>query len=465
MIIEQLYTKCLAQGAYYIESNGEAAVIDPLRDVETYTSLAEKHNARIVYVFETHFHADFVSGHIDLAAKTNATIVYGPDARPGFPALVARDNEVFTLGHLTITVLHTPGHTPESACFLLKDNNGKAIALFTGDTLFIGDVGRPDLAQKATGLSTESLAGMLYDSIQQKILPLSDDVVIYPGHGAGSACGKNMCAETTDTLGHQRATNYALRPGITKEEFVSEVTAGLPTPPGYFAMDATLNRMGYEHIDTVIARGMTALDADACSKQLLDKNVLALDTRCPESFCKAHIPGSINIGLDGQFAPWAGTLLPDLKRPMLIVADPGREKEALTRLARVGHDNVIGYLANGFDAWLQSDYATASIETISTAMLAGKAPAHCIDVRDPSDYRKAHLPGALNLPLATAMDATSKLDPDETYYVYCTSGYRSVVFISMMKAKGWHRFVNVIGGMNAISREKDIHLEVELAQV
>lgn len=465
MIIEQLYTKCLSQGAYYIESNGEAAVIDPLRDIEEYLNLAAGHQARILYVFETHFHADFVSGHLDLAAKTNATIVYGPGAEPKFPALVARDNDEFTVGELTVTVLHTPGHTLESCCYLLKDNSGKPIALFTGDTLFIGDVGRPDVAQVATGLSKETLAGMLYDSIKQKILPLPGDITIYPAHGAGSACGKNMCAETTDTLDHQRLTNYALRKGITKEEFVHEVISGLASPPAYFSSDATLNKTGYEHIDVVISRGMKPLSVEDCKEAVQKTNALIIDTRCPEEFCKAFIPGSVNIGLDGQFAPWAGTLFPDIKQPVILVADRNRAKEAIIRLARIGHDNVIGYLDKGFTAWYHSSNPIDWIFTISTERLAqdlAGATRNFIDVRDVSDYQRNHLPGAKNLPLAQLTDLAQQFDPKQMYYVYCTSGYRSVIFISYLKAKGFNRLVNVTGGMNAISRTANIKLETSI---
>lgn len=463
MIIEQLYTKCLSQCAYYIESDGEAAVIDPLRDIDEYINLASEHNARIIYVFETHFHADFVSGHLDLAARTKATIVYGPGAEPRFPALVARDGGEFNVGKLTVAVLHTPGHTPESCCYLLKDNNGRAIALFTGDTLFIGDVGRPDVAQAATGLSKETLAGMLYDSIQQKILPLPGDIVVYPGHGAGSACGKNMSRETTDSLEHQKATNYALRPGITKEEFVREVISGLDTPPAYFSTDATLNKSGYEHIDAVIRRGMKPLSAEACKQAVTRSNALILDTRCPEEFCKASIPGSLNIGLDGQFAPWAGTLLPDMARPLIIVADKGREEEAVKRLARVGYDFVLGYLDKGFDAWYHSNNPIHWIISITTQKLsedmeAGKI--NLLDVRDRGDYAKSHLPGARNIPLASVNDMIGMLDPKQTYYLYCTSGYRSVIFISLLRTKGFRYLINVTGGMNAISKACSFELEV-----
>lgn len=461
MIIEQLYTKCLSQGAYYIESNGEAAVIDPLRDVDAYIKLAAEHNARIVYVFETHFHADFVSGHIDLAAKTGATIVYGPTASPSFPAMVAKDNEVFTVGHLTITVLHTPGHTPESCCYLLKDNNGKQIAVFTGDTLFIGDVGRPDLAQASTGLSKEQLAGMLYDSIQNKLLPLPGDVIIYPGHGAGSACGKQMSANTTDTLEHQRRTNYALRDGISKEEFVKEVLSGLPSPAKYFSNDVMLNKGGYESFDEIVKRAMVAKDAEAFHSQLQNKNILVLDSRCPEEFCKGFVPGSVNIGLDGQFAPWAGTLFPDLRQPILIVADPGRELETITRLARVGHDNIIGYLAKGFDTWYFSGHPVEWVHCIHSKSLHTELENDCkvIDVREASSFNTLHIKDAISMPLAELPDRVKELNPDEKYYVYCTSGYRSVIAISLLKTKGFNRLVNVIGGMNAINQNTGIQLE------
>jgi hydroxyacylglutathione hydrolase len=454
MVIEQLYTKCLSQCAYYIESDGEAAVIDPLRDVAEYIDLAKAHNARITYVFETHFHADFVSGHLDLAAKTKATIVYGPNAEPGFSALVARDGQEFHIGQLTIVLLHTPGHTLESSCYLLKDKQGKPLALFTGDTLFIGDVGRPDVAQTATGLSKETLAGMLYDSIQSKIMPLPGAITIYPGHGAGSACGKNMCSETTDTLAHQQLNNYALRPGISKQEFVNEVIKGLTIPPAYFSADASRNKGGYEQIDTVIQRGLKPLQPQQCKAAMEQQHALILDTRNPEEFCRASIPGSVNIGLDGQFAPWAGTLFPDMKQPIIIVAEKGREEESIRRLARVGHDNVIGYLENGFGSWYHGNNEINWIINLSAQKLAeDMASAHrvIIDVRENAEYEKDHVTHAIHIPLSDFQEKIKDLNPLKPYYVYCKSGYRSVIFISLLRAYGFRYLINVSGGFNAIS--------------
>lgn len=351
MVVEQIYTGCLAQGAYYIESDGEAAVIDPLRETEPYTRRAQKNNAKIKYVFETHFHADFVSGHLDLSNKTGAEIIYGPTAKPDFKAIIAEDGQVFSIGKITITVIHTPGHTMESSCFLLKDENGKSIGLFSGDTLFIGDVGRPDLAQKVNAeLTQDKLAGHLYESIHNKILPLDDDIIVYPAHGAGSACGKNMSKETTDTLGHQKKVNYALQP-MSKEEFIKAVTTGLVTPPAYFPMNVMMNIHGSESIDKVLSKGQHALSPEAFETAANETGALVLDTRSPQSFAKGFIPNSINIGIDGNFAPWVGALIPDIKQEILLITDEGREAEVVTRLARVGYDNTIGYLKGGFDAW------------------------------------------------------------------------------------------------------------------
>ncbi len=344
MKVEQIYTGCLAQGAYYIESDGEAAVVDPLREVEPYIMKADRNHAKIKYVFETHFHADFVSGHLDLAKKTAATIVYGPTASPDFKAHIAKDGEVFKVGKISFTVLHTPGHTMESSCYLLKDEKGKEVALFSGDTLFIGDVGRPDLAQKAAHMTQEELAGLLFDSLKNKVMPLNDDIIIYPAHGAGSACGKNMSKETTDTLGRQKATNYALRANMTKEEFVKEVTTGLMPPPAYFPLNVMMNKQGYESIDDVMKRGKIALNPDAFEAAANETGALILDTREAQIFAKGFIPNSINIGIDGNFAPWVGTMIPDIKQQILIVEEPGREEEAITRLARVGYDFTIGFL-------------------------------------------------------------------------------------------------------------------------
>jgi glyoxylase-like metal-dependent hydrolase (beta-lactamase superfamily II)/rhodanese-related sulfurtransferase len=370
MKIEQIYTGCLAQGAYYIESEGEAAVIDPLREIDSYVQKAARTGATIKYVFETHFHADFVSGHLDLAKETGATIIYGPTATPSFNAHIATDGEVFKLGKITFTVLHTPGHTMESTCYLLKDEQGNEVALFSGDTLFIGDVGRPDLAQKAAHLTQEDLAGMLYDSLRNKIIPLPGSVIVYPAHGAGSACGKNMSKETTDTLGHQRETNYALRADMTKEEFIKEVTTGLMAPPQYFPLNVQLNRQGYESINEVIRKGTLPLGVDAFEAAANETSALILDTRDPQTFAKGFIPNSINIGIDGNFAPWVGALIPDIKQTILIVAEEGRQEEVVTRLARVGYDHAIGYLQGGFDAWKNANKEIDTITSVSATEMA-----------------------------------------------------------------------------------------------
>ena len=372
MKIEQIYTGCLAQGAYYIESDGEAVVIDPLREVEPYLQKAERNGAKIKYVFETHFHADFVSGHVDLSKQAGAPIVYGPNANPSFEAIIAKDGQEFKLGKVTFKVLHTPGHTMESTCFLLRDEAGNDVALFSGDTLFIGDVGRPDLAQKAAHMTQEELAGTLYDSLRNKIMPLADDIIVYPAHGAGSACGKNMSKETTDTLAHQKQTNYALRAGMTKDEFIKEVTEGLTTPPAYFPLNVMLNKEGYESIDEVMKRGQHALSPDAFETAANETGAIVLDTRDPQTFAKGFIPNSINIGIDGSFAPWVGALIPDIKQQILLVTDKGREEEVITRLARVGYDYTIGYLEGGFEAWLKGDKEVDHIRTVSAGALASE---------------------------------------------------------------------------------------------
>jgi hydroxyacylglutathione hydrolase len=454
MIIEQIYTGCLAQGAYYLENNGEAAVIDPLREVHPYIEKAARRKAKIKYVFETHFHADFVSGHLDLAKKTGATIVYGPTAEPGFKAHVAADGEVFTLGNATITVLHTPGHTMESSCFLLKDKNGKAKALFTGDTLFIGDVGRPDLAQKVKAeLTPEILADHLYDSLHNKILPLPDDIIVYPAHGAGSACGKNMSSETTDTLGHQKAINYALKPGLTKESFTKEVLTGLTPPPAYFPLNVLMNIKGYESIEDVLERGNHALEPDQFEAVANETSALILDTRDPEKFCVGFIPNSINIGVNGNFAPWVGALIPDIRQEILIVADKGREEEVITRMARVGYDYTIGFLKGGFDAWKKAGKETDYILSISAPELAekvNKGHVNLLDIRKKNEFQSEHVFDAENAPLDYVNDSMLKIDKAKTWYIYCFSGYRSVVFISIMRARGYSNLINVRGGFKAI---------------
>lgn len=453
MNIEQIYTGCLAQAAYYIESNGEAAVIDPLRDTAAYIQRAANSGAQIKYIFETHFHADFVSGHLDLAAATGAEIVYGPMASPGFTAHIAADGEIFRVGALTFTVLHTPGHTMESSCYLLRADD-KAIGLFSGDTLFIGDVGRPDLAGRITASQTpEKLAGLLYDSLHEKICPLPDDLVIYPGHGAGSACGKNMSRETTDTLGHQKAVNYALQP-MDKATFIDQVTTGLTTPPAYFPFNVQLNRQGYENMNVLKERGMKAFRPDAFAAEAEKLQALILDTRDPEQFVAGFIPGALNIGLNGSFAPWAGALLPDINQPILIVAAPAKEAEVITRLARVGFGQVAGYLEGGMETWIQAGKGTDRIVSIAAAAFSGKRrddpETIVLDVRKQGEYATGHVPGALHMPLDYIQDITDSIVKDKPVYVYCAGGYRSVIFISIMRRKGYTNLINVQGGFKEI---------------
>jgi len=454
MKIEQIYTGCLSQGAYFITSGNEAAVIDPLREVAPYIEKAKKLNVEIKYVFETHFHADFVSGHIDLAEKTGAEIVYGPNAETGFTAHIAKDNEVFQVGEISIRVLHTPGHTMESSCYLLSDENGKEIALFSGDTLFIGDVGRPDLAQNGA-VTQNDLAGILFDSLRSKIMTLPDDITVYPAHGAGSACGKSMSKETSDSLGNQKRFNYALRKDMTKEEFIAEVTSGLTVPPQYFPENVKMNRDGYESIDDVLERGDQALSADAFESKANHTGALVLDTRKPEDFAKGFIPNSINIGIDGGFAPWVGALIPDLKQNILLVTEPGKEEEVVTRLARVGYDYAIGYLNNGFQTWGKSEKETDSIISLPAEEFAKRykdGSIKVIDVRKPDEFEAGHVMGAENIPLDTINDNMSALSKTETLYVHCAGGYRSMIASSILKARGFDDVINIEGGFGEISK-------------
>lgn len=459
MKVEQIYTGCLAEAAYYIESKGEAVIIDPLRETEPYIERAAEDGSTIKYVLETHFHADFVSGHLDLAKKTGATIVFGPTAQPNFEAHVAADNEVIKVGDVTITVLHTPGHTMESSTFLLKDENGKDYAIFTGDTLFLGDVGRPDLAIK-TNLTREDLAGHLFDSLRNKIMPLADDVIVYPGHGAGSACGKKMSKETWGYLGNQKTVNYALRADMTKEEFVKEVTTGLVDPPQYFPKNAVMNKMGYESIDEVRDRGLQALDSSAFKLVWEAEEALVLDTRHQTEFVKGFIPGSIFIGIDDNFAPWVGALITDLKTPILFLADEGREEEIVTRLARVGYDNAIGYLKGGFEAWKAAGEEVDVMEEVTpeafAKMFDGKN-LKVLDVRRESEYDAEHLLGAENFPLDFINKNMSAVDRDKKYYVHCAGGYRSVIAASILKSRGFENLVNISGGFKGL-RETGLKL-------
>ncbi len=455
MQVEQIYTGCLAHGAYYITSNGEAAIVDPLREIQPYIDRATKDGVKIKYIFETHFHADFVSGHIDLAKATGATIVYGPTAKPNFDALTADDNQLFQIGDIQIKVLHTPGHTMESSCFLLIDESGKEHSMFSGDTLFIGDVGRPDLAQKVIAdLTQEKLASHLFDSLRNKIIPLNDDIIVYPGHGAGSACGKNMSKETTDTLGNQKKTNYALNLDLTREEFISQLLDGLMPPPGYFPKNVIMNIMGYDSIDAVLDRGTRALSVDAFEVAAEETDALILDTRKSEVFAKGFIPGSINIGIDGSFANWVGVLVTDIKQNILIVADEGREEEVVTRLARVGYDFAIGFLKGGFDAWKLANKPVDTIKSITVNQFKeiwdNDQSIQILDVRKASEFYSQHLPTAINGPLDYINDSMTLIDPNKTYYVHCAGGYRSMVFISILKARGYENLVDVAGGFTAI---------------
>lgn len=456
MKIEQIYTGCLAQGAYYIESNGEAVIIDPLREIQPYIERAKQSNAKIKYVFETHFHADFVSGHVDLSKATGAPIVYGPTTMPlGFDAMVAEDGQEFKVGDVTFKLIHTPGHTMESSCYLLLDETGKETALFSGDTLFIGDVGRPDLAQKVVeDLTQEKLASHLYDSLRNKIMVLPNDVIVYPAHGAGSACGKNMSKETSDTLGHQKESNYALRADMTKEEFIKEVITGLTAPPAYFPLNVMMNIQGYDSIDVVLNRGTQALSAEAFEAAANETGALILDTRDAQTFAKGFIPNSINIGIDGSFAPWVGAMIPDIKQQLLLVTEPGREEEVVTRLARVGYDYAIGYLKDGFNTWIDSGKEIDQITSISVDQLAEiqskDANINILDVRKKSEYDSEHVINALNAPLDYINESMLMVDKNKTYYVHCAGGYRSMIFASTLKARGYENLIDVAGGFKAI---------------
>ncbi|RYH74055.1 MBL fold metallo-hydrolase [Flavobacteriaceae bacterium 144Ye] len=455
MKIEQIYTGCLAQGAYYIESNGEAAIIDPLREVSPYIKKAAQDNAKIKYIFETHFHADFVSGHVTLSKQTGAPIVYGPLANPAFDAIIAEDNQEFKIGDISIIALHTPGHTMESTTYLLKDENGKDHAIFSGDTLFLGDVGRPDLAQKAGDITKEDLAGFLFDSLRNKIMPLANDVIVYPAHGAGSACGKNMMKETVDTLGNQKQMNYALRADMTKEEFIAEVTDGLLPPPQYFPLNVKMNKEGYDDIDEVLKRGTKALSPNAFEVLANETGAIVLDVRHQSEFVKGHIPRSIFIGIDGGFAPWVGALIADVEQPILIVADKDRVEETVTRLSRVGFDNTLGYLEGGYEAWEAAGKETDTIESISANEFKNRMEANTIpvfDVRKEGEFLKSHLPTAHFTPLDYLNQHLAEFPDEETFYVHCAGGYRSVIAASILKSRGIHNLVDVAGGFGAIKK-------------
>ncbi|WP_298550890.1 MBL fold metallo-hydrolase [uncultured Algibacter sp.] len=454
MKIEQIYTGCLAQGAYYIESNSEVAIIDPLRETQQYVDKADKENAKIKYIFETHFHADFVSGHVDLAKKTGAKIIFGPGAETKYDAHIAKDNETFKLGNVTIKVLHTPGHTLESSTFLLIDENEKEHAIFSGDTLFLGDVGRPDLAIKSN-LTKEDLAAMLYDSLRNKIMPLPDNIIVYPAHGAGSACGKNLSKETVGILGDQKKTNYALRADMTKAEFVKEVLDGIAPPPQYFAKNAMMNKSGYDTFETVLKKGDTALNPDDFELIANNEDALVLDVRTEKEFINAHIPNSIFIGINGGFAPWVGALITDLKQPILLVTPEGREEETVTRLSRVGYDNTLGYLEGGIEAWKKAGKEIETIESISVNQFSDdykNKNINILDVRKDGEYKSEHLEGnqVQHFALDYINDNMNAIDKNKTYYVHCAGGYRSVIAASILKARGFNNLIDIAGGFGAI---------------
>jgi glyoxylase-like metal-dependent hydrolase (beta-lactamase superfamily II)/rhodanese-related sulfurtransferase len=454
MKIEQIYTGCLAQGAYYITSNNEAVIIDPLREIDPYIQRAKKDKVNIKYIFETHFHADFVSGHVDLAKATGATIVYGPGAQTAFQSHIAKDGEVFEVGDITFKVLHTPGHTMESTCFLLIDEKGKDNAVFTGDTLFIGDVGRPDLAQKAASMTQEQLAGKLYHSLRSKLMTLADEVTVYPAHGAGSSCGKNMSKETVSTIGDQKKLNYALRADMTEQEFIKEVTDGLLPPPGYFGMNVQMNKSGYENIEKVLARGMNPLSVVAFEAAANETGAVVLDTRNAQIFSEGFIPNSINIGVDGQFAPWVGAMLPDVAQSLLLITEEGNEGEVLKRLARVGYDHVLGYLQGGFEAWLKEGKEIDTVNRISADTFEGELTTDTIvfDVRKPGEFEAEHVEGAINIPLDFINEEMASFPKDKPFIIHCAGGYRSMIASSVLKARGIENFKEVAGGFGAISK-------------
>ena len=454
MKIEQIYTGCIAQAAYYLESNGEAAIFDPLREVQPYIDKAAKDNAKIKYIFETHFHADFVSGHIDLAKKTGAQIVYGPTAQPAFEAVIATDGQEFKLGNYTIKAIHTPGHTLESTCYILTDENGKTRSIITGDTLFIGDVGRPDLAQALTKeLTQEVLASHLFDSLRNKIMLLPDDIIVYPSHGAGSACGKNMSRETTDTLGNQKKVNYALRADMTREEFIAELLDGLGRPPAYFPQNVMMNIQGYESLDTILKNGSQALSPAEFVAKANETGALVLDVRPEADFIQSHIPGAIFIGLNGSFAPWVGALIMDVKQPLLLVTPEGKENETITRLARVGFDNTFGYLNGGLEAWKTAGYETDAIESVSPEAFADVLQHDVIpvvDSRKPGEFESGHVVDALNIPLDFVNEQLAHVPQDKKFFLHCAGGYRSVIMASILKARGYHNMINVEKGFGGI---------------
>ncbi len=466
MFIKQLYTGCLSEAAYYIESNGEAAIIDPLRDIDPYLELANKRKVQVKYIFETHFHADFVSGHLDLSKATGAPIIYGPQTETKLPVHVAKDGEKFQLGELSIEVLHTPGHTLESSCYLLKDKNGKDHCVFTGDTLFVGDVGRPDLAQKGNEITMNDLAGMMYDSLHTKLFPLADDVIVYPAHGPGSACGKNLGPNTHSTIGEEKRFNYAMK-AATKEEFVRSVTEGIAAPPQYFPINAKINKEGYESLNDVLDQGLQALSIEEF-KKLMNEDVIILDTRHAEKFTSGFVPGSVSIGLEGRFAEWAGSLLP-FDRPIVLVTEPGKEKESMVRLARVGFNKMCGYLQGGFEAWKNAEQEIDMIIEIEPDELIMDIPHDknlvVLDVRKPAEFADGHLKNAVNIPLNDLTDPgnLSDIEDNHNLYVHCAGGYRSVIASSLLKRQGIHNLRNVSGGWNKIKAVQNAEIIKETA--
>ena len=466
MKIEQIYTGCLAQGAYYIESNGEVAIIDPLREVKPYIDRAKLDNAKIKYIFETHFHADFVSGHVTLSKETEAPIVFGPNAETNFDAVIAEDGQIFKLGNITITVLHTPGHTMESSVYLLKDEKEKDHAIFSGDTLFLGDVGRPDLAQKTGSITEEDLAGFLFDSLRNKIMPLADDVIVYPAHGAGSSCGKNLSKETVDTLGNQKQTNYALRADMTKEEFIKEVTDGLLPPPQYFPLNVKMNKEGYDDFQDVLKRSAQALQPEAFETAANETEAVVLDVRNQDDFVKGHIPRSIFIGLDGSFAPWAASVIKDIKSQIILVVDPSRAEEAITRLSRVGIDNTLGYLKGGMNNWIKQGYKTDTVRSISPLEFEKEidTDSNVVDVRAKSEYENGHLLNSQLLPLGNFLKNYENYNADKKNYLHCQGGYRSMIVCSLLKRKNINNIVDIQGGFAAISKETSLKIQNELIE-
>jgi glyoxylase-like metal-dependent hydrolase (beta-lactamase superfamily II)/rhodanese-related sulfurtransferase len=455
MKIEQIYTGCLAQGAYYITSNGEAAIIDPLRETAPYTDRLSADNVKLKYIFETHFHADFVSGHLDLSTQTGAKIVYGPTAKPEFDIISATDGAIFEVGNIKIKVLHTPGHTMESTCYLLIDENGKDTALFSGDTLFIGDVGRPDLAQKAASMTQDQLAGILFHSLRDKVMTLADDVVVYPAHGAGSACGKNMSKETVSTIGEQKHQNYALRANMTEAEFIKEVTDGLLPPPAYFGMNVAMNKKGIPSFSTVLNNGKNAIDVADFEQLVEDSGALILDTRNPANFSEGFVPQSINIGISGDFAPWVGALIANVNQPIVLVTDFGKEEETVTRLSRVGFDAVLGHLKGGFEAWKSAGFDVDTVNRITVAQFENEVKigeSKVVDIRRESEYEAEHIEDAYSKPLAYINDWVKDINPNEHFFMHCAGGYRSMIAASILQARGYRNFSEIEGGFNAIAK-------------